>query len=96
MKRLNFVLAIVGGFVGGALVSYIHPVTASAQSGAMQEIKAQCFTLVNKDGVALGSFSFDGSGRSQLVIRDQSGHEVWKLVGDHVERRSNYSRFDTK
>lgn len=86
MNKWNLVLSLAAGLAGSAFFSYVQPLTAHAQSQAPEEIRAQRFTLVNQDGAALGALSFDDSGRPQLVLRDRSGHEVWKLVGEHVER----------
>jgi len=84
MKKRYLVLCTLAGFAGGALSSYVRPLTARAESNSPEEIRAQRFTLVDHDGEPLGSFSVDRFGRSQLVLSDRSGHEVWRVVGDHI------------
>jgi len=92
MKR-NLLLSLAAGLVGGALSTYLHPVTARAQSQPPEEIRAQSFTLVNEKGTIFGSFSFDQQGRPQIILQDNMGHQVWSVVGDHS---SHYARFDPK
>jgi hypothetical protein len=82
MKK-TYLLSIAAGFAGGMLSSHLGPIAAHAQSQALDEIKAQRFTLVNQAGVPMGTFSFDDSGRPQIVLRDGLGHDVWKMVADH-------------
>ncbi len=100
MKKRNLVLSIAAGLLGGALSSHLWPLAAHAQSQALDEIRAQSFTLVSQDGVAVGSFSFDNSGRPQIVLRDRSGHDVWRVVadqpGDHGVEHVTSSRFHSK
>ncbi|MBZ5600727.1 MAG: hypothetical protein LAO79_00305 [Acidobacteriia bacterium] len=83
MKKTYLLLSIGAGLVGGLLSSALRPIAAQAQSQALDEIKAQRFTLVNQSGVTMGAFSFDDSGRPQIVLRDDLGHEVWKMVAEH-------------
>ena len=84
MNKRTLVLSIAAGLLGGALSSHLWPLAAHAQSGPQDEIRAQRFTLVNQDGVAFGSFSFDNAGRPQITLRDRVGHDVWRVVGDHL------------
>jgi hypothetical protein len=84
MKNRYLALSIGAGLLGGFLSTALHPIGAQAQSQALDEIKAQRFTLVNQNGVPMGTFSFDDSGRPQIVLRDGLGHDVWKLVADHA------------
>jgi hypothetical protein len=83
MKSRYLVLSIGAGLVGGFISNALRPIVAQAQSQALDEIKAQRFTLVNQNGVPMGAFSFDDSGRPQIVLRDRLGHDVWKLVGEN-------------
>ena len=100
MKKRNLALSIAAGLLGGALSSHLWPLAAHAQSQPPEEIRAQRFTLVSQDGVALGSFSFDNAGRPQIILRDRSGHEVWRVVADHtadrVAEHVTSSRFHSK
>ncbi|HTW66715.1 MAG TPA: hypothetical protein VME17_18975 [Bryobacteraceae bacterium] len=95
MNKRNLILSIAAGLLGGALSTYLRPLAVHAQSDPPQEIRAQRFTLVDSNGVALGSFCFDNAGRPQIVLRDRSGHEVWTAGGqDAANRAGNSSRFD--
>jgi hypothetical protein len=97
MNARYVLLSLAAGLAGGALSSFFHPIAAHAEPGMPDEIRAQRFTLVNQSGAALGSLSFDDLGRPQLILRDRSGHEVWKLVGEHSEDRSqSFGRFHSK
>jgi len=69
MNKRNLVLSTAAGLVGGALSTHILPLSAHAQSQAPQEIQAQRYTLVNQEGVSLGSFSFDNSCQSPATNR---------------------------
>lgn len=84
MNKATFALALVAGLLGGAVSNYLRLQPAYAQSQPPAEIRAQRFTLVNQDGITLGSFSYDDLGRPQILLRDRSGHEVWSVVGDHT------------
>lgn len=81
MNKRNLILSIGAGLLGGAVSSFLGPVAAHAQSEAPQEIRAQRFTLVNQAGIALGTFSFDNSGRPEIVLRDPAGHQLWSAGG---------------
>ena len=83
MKKTYLLFSIGAGLVGGLLPSALRPTAAHAESQPLEEIKAQRFTLVNQSGVSMGTFSLDESGRPQIVLRDELGHEVWKMVGEH-------------
>jgi len=97
MNKRSLLLSIAAGLVGGMVPLILQPLTAHAESQAPEEIRAQRFTLVDNRGTTFGSFSFDESGRPQIVIRDRSGHEVWKFVGEHVTNQPGVSgRFFSK
>ena len=93
MNKRNLALSIAAGLLGGILSTYIAPQLVHAQSQPPSEIRAQCFTLVNRDGVALGTFSFDSVGRPRIVLRDEAGHNVWGVDGEH---NWTYGRLDPK
>ena len=100
MNKRYLILSMAAGLAGGAVSAYFRSIPVHAQSQTPEEIRAQRFTLVNQEGVALGTFSLDNSGRPQIILRDASGHEAWKVVADHVTDRSdqhmNYGRFHSK
>jgi hypothetical protein len=83
MNNRNLALSLAAGLLGGIISTYFSPQLVHAQSQPSSEVRAQCFTLVNQDGVALGSFSFDVLGRPKIVLRDKAGHEVWAVDGEH-------------
>ena len=91
MKR-TLVLSIAAGLVGGALSTYLRPLTAHAQSQPLEELRAQRFTLVSEKGTVLGSFALDSQGRPQLMLRDLHGHVVWNIVGEHGSSSSFVDR----
>ena len=90
--RRTLTLSLAGGLLGGALSGFFHPLNSHAQSQPPEEIRAQRFTLVNEQGTILGSFSFDGQGRPEIVLRDRFGHEVWSVVGEHATTSSHLER----
>ena len=82
LRKLNPVLALAAGLLGGMLSRYLAPVPVHAQAPAPQaqstpapeEIRAQSFTLVDGSGAVVGTFrpllSFDPG---LLGVRPQNG-----------------------
>ena len=93
MNKRNLALSLATGLLGGLISHYISPQLVHAQSQPPTEIKAQSFSLVNPDGVTLGTFSFDAQGRPRIVLKDQAGHPVWTVDGEH---NWTYGRLDPK
>jgi hypothetical protein len=89
MYGRTLVVSIVAGLIGGAFSGYLRPTSVQAQSLAPKEIRAQRFTLVNQDGIALGSFAFDNDGRPKIILRDRSGHELWS-TGERAGESSKH------
>ncbi len=60
-RKLNFVLPLVAGLLGGVLTRYIAPPAAFAQAPAPspKEIRAQSFTLVDAGNRTAGTFSVE-------------------------------------
>ena len=97
MNKSYFAVSIATGLLGGILSSYWRPIAVQAQAQAPEEIRAQRFTLVNQSGAVMGTFSFDQSGRPQIILRDASGHDVWKVVAEHPgDQHMTYGRFHSK
>lgn len=84
MTKRNLALSFAVGLAGGMIPSYFSTQRAQAQSEPPAEIQAQSFTLVNREGVALGSFSFDAQGYPRIILRDPRGREVWSVVADNT------------
>jgi hypothetical protein len=93
MKKWHLAASLAAGLLGALLSHYLSPQLVHAQSQAPTEIRAQAFNLVNQDGVTLGTFSLDESGRARIVLRDQAGHTVWAVEGEHS---GNYGRLHPK
>jgi hypothetical protein len=83
MKKLNLILAVAAGFLGGALSRYVAPPVARADAlvAAPSELRAQSFLLVNEKGAVRGTFSLDASGNPALRLFDPRGREVWSAEG---------------
>ena len=101
MNYRHLIFAVAAGFLGGVLSTSLRPSSAHAESGVTEEMRAQRFTLVSQDGADLGSFTFDTAGRPEIVLRDRAGHDVWKVVADHLadhttSHPNTYSRFHSK
>jgi hypothetical protein len=93
-RTLNLTLALAAGLLGGLLSNYLTPtpVLAQTQSPApvSKEIRAERFTLVNEDGVVLGTFGIDHGvlvngklrGNPMIKLFDENGHhEIWSAGG---------------
>jgi hypothetical protein len=83
MNKRSLALSLAAGLLGGVASHFLSPQLVHAQSQAPAEIRARSFSLVNEDGTTLGTFSFDAQGRPKIVLRDQAGHEVWAVDGEH-------------
>jgi hypothetical protein len=93
--RFNLALAVVAGFIGGALSQHV-PLTVHAQAPAVppKEIRAQSFVFVNAQGDAVGTLFLDeprsGGARiddprlntSRIRLIDPSGKEIWSAGGN--------------
>jgi hypothetical protein len=82
-RKLNFVLSLAAGLLGGILSHYIAPelVLAQAQAVPPKEITAQSFVLVNGKGVPFGEFGFEKDGIASIKLLDRSGRVVWSQDG---------------
>jgi hypothetical protein len=78
-RKLNLILGLAAGLLGGLLSRYVAPsaVYAQAQIPAPKEIRAQSFVLVNAQGVALGLMGFDRQGRPVIKLVDEGGRTIW-------------------
>jgi hypothetical protein len=93
-QKLNLIFALAAGLVGGALAPYLMNITSvHAAAQAPDEIRAQSFTLVDRNGAVLGTFSNDAEGKvlngkevTDPVIKlfDAAGREIWRAGGSSV------------
>lgn len=86
MKKLNLALALVAGFVGGALSHSLTAPTVHAQSSApvAAEVRARSFLLVNENGQVVGKLAAESGGRPAIRLFDAAGHEIWSAEGPIV------------
>jgi len=94
-KRLNLVLALAAGLLGGLLSRYIAPPAAFAQnqSPVAKEFRAQSFMLVDPDGRTVATLApeslwsmarqHDANGVriGRIVLMDSVGREIWSVGG---------------
>lgn len=87
MKKVNLVLSMAAGLLGGALLHYVwtQPVHAQSPASAPKEIRSQSFVLEDDKGNVQGVFSFDaGKHGSPTTIKlmDGNGRELWQVGGN--------------
>jgi hypothetical protein len=104
-QKLNLTIALIAGLIGGALSSKLILTRVHAQSTAPEEIRAQSFVLVDRDGAVLGTFSNDSQGKfvngkqaADPVIKlfDERGREIWSAGGAAVSLRDTPPRPSSK
>jgi hypothetical protein len=80
MKRLNPLLAIVAGMLGGLVTHYITPASVHAQASAPKEVQAQSFVILDRDNNVVGTFRALRNLRDEasVVLVDPDGHEIWR------------------
>jgi hypothetical protein len=85
MKKLNLVLSIAAGLLGGVLSHYLwtQPVQAQSVVSAPKEIRAQSFVLVDDKGDVQGVFFVDEpkAGPPSIELLDGKGKEIWAAGG---------------
>lgn len=81
-RKLNILLALAAGLLGGLLSRYISPFPVLAQAQAQKEIKAQSFVLVDDKNKIVGTFksaeSQIGDTTPNVVLVDRNGREIWR------------------
>jgi hypothetical protein len=71
---LYSILALVGGFFGGALSGHLFPPRdAEAAAAAARVLRAEKFVLVDRDGRQRGEFRVGADGGSAIGFYDQNG-----------------------
>lgn len=86
MKPLTLTLALMAGFLGGALSHSIWPQPVQAQPQTPKEIRARSFVLEDANGRTLGTFSIEMPRAGNPIRRaagtirlfDERGREVWR------------------
>jgi hypothetical protein len=79
--RLVLPLSLAAGLLGGLFSRYVNPTTVHAQTAPI-EIRAQKFTLVDKNGTVRGVFAVaddptQKGGHPLIRLFDIGGREVW-------------------
>jgi hypothetical protein len=98
LRKLNPLLALAAGLIGGLASRYVTPFSVHAQAptpfvapippppqpAAPAEIKAQSFTLVDRNGNTVGTFAPLVSGPLNrgdgVVLLDKNGRELWRAT----------------
>jgi len=98
-RKLNIVLSLAVGLLGGISSHYLWPQTvqAQAQTPAPKEVLAQNFVLVDDKGKPQAVFTIGEAtnGRPglppQTVVKllDGNGHEIWSVPGRSLLALSN-------
>jgi hypothetical protein len=102
MQKTTIAVALAAGLVGGVISRYISPAPVLAQQAqaptqAPVELRAQRFSLVNPDGLVMGTFTIDQPkdlfpGAKPLGVPtppsirllDSNGKEIWRAGGSPV------------
>lgn len=99
LRKLNPLLALAAGLIGGLASRYVTPFAVQAQAppqvapvpvpippqpAAPAEIKAQSFTLVDRNGNTVATFEPLVSGPLNrgdgVVLLDRNGRELWRAT----------------
>jgi hypothetical protein len=87
--KTTAVLALVAGFIGGAMSHYLFVPAAVRAQGPVQsstEIRAQKFVLVDENGTSRGVFGFRSDGSPDLQVTFGKPNGQSKIL----EARWNY------
>jgi hypothetical protein len=78
-RRLDLVLSIVAGLVGGIFCQalFVTLVRAQNQPVPPKELSAERYILVNKQGTTSGVFGFDKDGSPEITLLDARGRVIW-------------------
>jgi len=80
--RLTLTLSLAAGLLGGLFSRYVSPTNTQAQAATPAEVRAQKFTLVDKNGTVRGVFAvvdtpFPKGGYPVIQLFDIGGREEW-------------------
>jgi hypothetical protein len=78
-RKLNLVLSIVAGLVGGMFFQALSVTLVRAQNQPVppKELSAERFVLVNKQGITSGVFGFGKGGSPEITLLDARGRVIW-------------------
>ena len=82
MQRLNVLLALFAGLLGGIVSGYLLP--QRVQTAVPNVVAAQRFVLVDSVGNPAGFFAVgtpSGRNLSGIVLHDAQGREIWYASG---------------
>jgi hypothetical protein len=85
--KITTALALLAGFVGGAMSHYLMvpmPVRAQGPVQSSPEIRAQKFVLVDENGTTRGVFGFQNDGTPAIQVNFGKSKGLFKLIGDGV------------
>jgi len=90
MNKLNALLALSAGLMGGVFSHYLWPQpvqaqTQIAQAAPTQQIRAQTFALVDAKGVTMGVFAVGKAtppnSAPMIVLYNSEGRQIWQAGG---------------
>jgi hypothetical protein len=80
-RKINLILALAAGLLGGLISRYINPIPAYAQTqSAPKAIRAQSFVLVDEQGTAFGLLGFTPKGVPVIKLLDERGRTIWSTA----------------
>jgi hypothetical protein len=87
--KVNLVLALAAGLLGGYLSRYLAPAPVFAQTPApsAKEVRAQTFVLTDEQGAVVGTFRPSTPRQNELptvVLLDPWGRETWRGKGAFI------------
>lgn len=71
--KLTILIAAAAGFIGGVLSHFVTPSPVYAQGTARQEVRAQRFLVVDRNGDVLGAFGAEINGTAQVGSKTAKG-----------------------
>jgi len=88
MRKVNLLLSIAAGLLGGICSHFFlaPPVHAQSEAPLSKEVRAQSFVLVNDKGVVLGTFCSGSKDRPIIRLFDADGREIWSAGGLSIAR----------
>jgi hypothetical protein len=85
-NRITIALALLAGFIGGAISHVPISVHAQTPASAPAEIRAQKFVLVDENGTPRGVFGFQSDGYPDIQVRNKNPKGFTKIIQAEVGR----------